>query len=368
MKIKLKNKLNKLILLIIIFYLTSYLNNVNLKADIDNYQNQLIIDAPDIINEDTNFEVSVYTLINNSPNYQINTIIIFDNKTYNITYVNPEIIIKSPIVKKDTLFQIIAKKDGYIDDNKFIMILNEIEQNKSKLIITILENDFLIEGNTYFDILITDEEGFPIVNVTVGIQNYFSDDKIDITNKTGRARLLSPNNSDEIIILAQKKGFYNSTKLLFINRDLSLIDRIIESPYILIFFSLFILIFSIFVVKIKNKKIKKNNNKKTTDNNEKLGCPNKIKNNNELKTIKESKIEEIRISKNTSNNKIIDINNKKNEQNKKYNLNDKVVHRIDEIHYKVDILTNKDNVEKKWFEGKDQIKNKIDIKLKKNKK
>ena len=364
---KLKNKLNKLFFLIMLFYLTISLNKLYLKADVDNYQNQLIIDAPDRINEDTNFEISVYTLINNTPNYQINTIIIFDNITYNITYENPEIIINSPIVKKDTLFQITAKKDGYKDDNKFIMILNEIKQNKSKLIITILENDFLIEGNSYFDILITNEEGFPIVNATVGIQNYFSDDKIDITNKTGRARLLSPNNSDEIIILAQKKGFDNSTKLLLINREMSLIDKVILSPFLLIFFSFFILIISIFVVKIKNKKIKKIN-KKTPEITEKNDFPKKIKNNNELNTIKESKIEEIRISKNTSNKKIINLNNKKNELNRKNNPDDKRLDRIDEIHYKIDILTNKNIVENKWFEGKDQIKNKIDIKLKKNRK
>ena len=382
-----KNKFNinknfiKLLNLTIIILIIHNMGIINAKAN-NEANNQLIIDSPDEIYEETNFSISVYTILNNTPYYQINTQIFFNNNTYNITYNEPEIIIESPVVNKDTNFKIKAIKTGYISDEKYILVLNNIKENKSKLVITILDNDFIVEGNTYFSLLVTNEKGIPISNTTVGIQNFISKNSIDVTDENGRARLFAPNNCDEIIILAQKNGYLNTTEILWIDRNPNIIERIIQNPYTLILFSIIILITAITIVtKRKNKNEihnKKNNYKKNNDikSLKEKHTPTNKKNNhniNNFKTIKEAKVEEIRINKKDPSQKIINLNNeqiKNYKKNKKINQKDNCFQGMDEIRYKIDKLTgNIDNInENNWFEGKENLKNKIDEKLKKNKK
>jgi hypothetical protein len=374
-KINIYKKLYKFLIFTLIISILYNLNNINNENVIraNNEQiNQLFIDSPEEVYENTNFYVSVYTIINSSPYYQIDAIIIFDNNSYNITNNNPEIIIKSPNVKEDTNFSIKAIKNGYLNTEKYIKILNN-NINKSNLVITILDNDNIIEGNTFFNILITDQKGIPINNVTVGIQNFISTNLVDITDENGKARLYAPNEFDEIIILAQKNGYLNDTEKIWIKRNPLIFEKIIHSPYTLIIISIFILITSIIIVNsrkkniIFNKKLRKNKKYKNKSSLEKSDLKNNIKKN--TNSIKEAKIEEIRIDKKENNKKIINLKNKDYDQ-KKINIKkkDQWFEGIDDIRYKIDKMTNNKEVinENKWFEGKENLRDKIDKTLKKN--
>ena len=389
MENKLHSKINikstKILNLIILVTIINCLMIIEVNANNETQNNQLIIDYPNEIYEGNNFPISVYTLFNNTPYYQIDVLIIFNNKTYNITYNEPEINIEAPQVTKDTYFKINAIKTGYENDESYIMILNNENENKSKLIITLLDNDFIIEGNNYFSVLITDDKGIPIYNATIGIQSYISKHSLVYSNENGRARILAPNNQDEIIILAQKKGYITATEKIWINTNPNIIEKIIKNPYTIIIISIVILAVAITIVKvrkkinqIKNKKQnhKKNNNIKSKNEKTDHLIQNNNKNQNHDNKIKEAKVEEIRINRNEPTQKIVSLKNKKErndsnlKENKKIIRNDLWFEGIDDIRYKIDKLTGDiaSINENKWFEGKENIRNKIDEKLKKNKK
>jgi hypothetical protein len=378
---KINKKSTKFLNLIILVTIINCLMIIKVNANNETQNNQLIIDYPNEIYEGNNFPISVYTLFNNTPYYQIDVLIIFNNKTYNITYNEPEINIEAPQVTKDTYFKINAIKTGYLNDENYLMILNN--ENKSKLIITLLDNDFIIEGNNYFSVLITDDKGIPIYNATIGIQSYISKHSLVYSDENGRARILAPNNRDEIIILAQKKGYITATEKIWINTNPNIIEKIIQNPYTIIIISIIILAVAITIVKVRKKidqiKNKKQNYKKINNiksKNEKTDYLIQINNKNHETKIKEAKVEEIRINRNEPAQKIVSLKKKMErndsnfKENKKIIRNDKWFEGIDDIRYKIDKLTGDISSinENKWFEGKENIRNKIDEKLKKNRK
>ncbi len=372
--INVKIDLMFIIVLILLFFIVNFSN-----ADEVNQNNQLIIDSPMEVNEENNFYISVYTLKNNTPFYQIDVKIIFDNKIYNITYDEPEIIIKAPNVNENTYYTINAEKNGYLSDETYIMIINNQDKNKSNLIITLLDNDFIVEGNSYFTILVTDEKGIPISNTTVGIQNYISEDSIFYTDENGRAKIFAPNNKNEIILLAQKSGYVNATEKIWININPSIIEKIINNPYTIIIITFFIVLIAIFIVSLRKDKTQIRDSKKKliqSDIRKMKDRPDKTLNKDNIekpkneKQITESKIEEIRINKKMPNNKILISKNKTIGNNNHFNQNitkkDKWFEGIDDIGYKIDRLT--ENITNdEWFKGKNDIRNIIDEKLKKNK-
>lgn len=367
-------KLFKYLFLFLFILSFSNLNNIEnfyTKAN-DEISNQLYIDSPDEIYENTDFLVSIYILENNTPHYQIDTTVIFDNKTYEIIYDYPELNLKSPNVENDSFFEIIASKDGYLTGKKNIKILNNI-LIKPKLLITILNNKIIIEGDTYLSFLVTDEKGIPVENVTLGIQNHILKNSVNITDKNGFAQIYIPNNFDEIIILAQKNGYLNASEKIWIKTNPIIFEKIIQNPYILIIISIILLF--VVIIFVNNKK--QNNTKylKYQDNNQNINTSkdknNKINKKQGKILIKEAKIEEIRIKKTNSDQKIINLNDQENVQKKQNIKNkDKWFEGIDEIRDKIDLLTN--NVEgineNKWFEGKELLREKIDKALKNNKK
>jgi hypothetical protein len=377
---KITHFLNLIIINIIIFCLLTI--QLNAKEDLQN--NQLIIDFPNEIYEGYNFPISVYILTNNTPYYQIDVQIIFNNKSYNITYDEPEIIIEAPQVNQDTYFKIVAIKTGYLNDENYILIINNENENKSNLIITLLDNDFIVDGNTYFSVLISDEKGIPISNATVGIQSYISKDSIDKTDENGRARIYAPNHLDEIIILAQKNGYNNATEKIWINTNPNIIEKIIQNPNNIIIISIIILLIAIIIVTIRrqgeqliNKKQKPhkiNNIEKKIDKTNQLNQKNS-KNKKDDNNIKESKIEEIRINKKEPTQKIVTITNKKEIKKTNFQKHNRIKRNkdwfegIDDIRFKIDKLTKdiESINENEWFEGKENLRKKIDDKLKKNK-
>ena len=52
------------------------------------------------------------------------------------------------------------------------------------------------------------------------------------------ARLLAPNNLDEIIILAQKQGYINASEKIWINVNPGIFERIAQNPYTMIIISI----------------------------------------------------------------------------------------------------------------------------------
>lgn len=376
---KIINIINIILLILIINSLIIIKGNSN--EFIQRYQ--LIIDSQVEIYEGNNLCISVYTIKNNTPYYQIDCIVIFNNNSYYLTYDEPEINIEAPQVNEDTYFKIKAIKTGYISDEKYINIINI--ENKSKLIITLLDNDFIVEGNAYFSILITDEKGNPISNATIGIQSIISKESIGFTDENGRGRILAPNNRNEIILLAQKNGYINATEKVWINTNPDVIEKILKYPYTIIIIALIILFFSVIIVSIKKsliniKKNKKQIYKKMNENNldnDKIKYLNQknSKNNREDIKIKEAKVEEIRINKKDPDQKIVTLKNQNKENDLNLRKNEKIRNQnyivgIDEIRYKIDKLTDdvKSFNENKWFEGQDIIREKIDEKLKKIKK
>ena len=76
-----------------------------------------------------------------------------------------------------------------------------------------------------------------------GALGIISKESLVNTDENGRARILAPNNRNEIILLAQKKGYTNATEKVWINVNPDIIDKILKNPYTIIIFSLIILFF-----------------------------------------------------------------------------------------------------------------------------
>jgi hypothetical protein len=361
--------------IILFFILLLSLNNLdNFFTNAKNTSNQLYIDSPDEIYENADFLVSIYVIENNTPHYQIDAIILFNNKTYEITYDYPELNLESPNVENDSNFEIIAMKDGYLSAKKNIKIVNN-KVIKPKLLITILNNNVVIKGNTYLSLLVTDEKGIPIENVTVGIQNLVLKNSVDKTDKNGFGQIYIPNDFDEIIILAQKNGYINASEKIWIKSTPIILEKIIQNPYTSVIISIIVLFIIIIYVSKKKQNNKKLMKYKENYQNENISKE-KIKASNDKKQreniqIKEAKIEEIRINKKNYDQKIINLNDQEKLQKRQNIRNkDKWFEGIDEIRDKIDTLTNNiDGInENKWFEGKEFLREKIDKALKKNKK
>jgi len=161
---------NRLLIFVIISLIFM---TINVCAD----ENQLIIDNEKEIIEGNSFLVSVYIINeNNYPEYQVEVEIKFNNESYNITSEDWQLAIIAPEVVDNTSFNIFASKIGYLSAISNITVINIEKQNLPRLIITLLDDDFIVDAGNQFSVLISDEIGNPIPNVTVGIQSFI--DKI----------------------------------------------------------------------------------------------------------------------------------------------------------------------------------------------
>ena len=342
------------------------------------------------IEEDEYFLVSAYSLDeDNQPIYQIGVEIEFNGKIYQITIEdeNFEIAIEAPQVSENTMFTVKTSKTGLMSDNVTITVLN-----KPQLIIT--PDAYTVEVNKQFSVVITDEDGKSIAGVTVGIQSCTGKDNVDITNDNGRAWLIAPEGHNEIILIAQKKGYIDGKPILLgVNTNPSFIDLIVENPYAPIFIAVLLLILAILFVNFKQKKtiakipeevFKEQPLSKYTTKRiigfmppsiviRKTVNHHKSKEDVRIEPKRGPKIEEIRINRSNKEKKIVSISRESGEKRKTIPRKTTRKHEYDwfegthNIRYEIDKITGKIDEEgvDKWFEGMDDIRAKIDEKVKK---
>jgi hypothetical protein len=365
---------------------------VIISAHVNAQEKQLIIDVISEVYEEADFLVSVYTITeNDTPVYQIDVIIEFNNELYNITAENPEITITAPEITENTFFTIFASKNGYESAVTNISVLKKEHQDVQQLIITLLDDDFIIDAGNQFSVLVTNKTGAPISDVIVGIQSFTGEGAVGNTDVNGRVRLVAPEDRSEIILIAQKEGYIEGTEKIWVHANPSIIDTIIQNPFTPIIIAVLVLVLAILFVNLRQKRTKypkekpieflKQNNKDQIHH-EKNATFNSRKDNgkisykqipeeeNQLKSNQGAKVEEIRISRPIKTKKIISVGD---EEKKKVSYpkgrkktGDDWFEGTDDIMYEIDKLTGiiDEKRSDKWFEGTDNIRAKIDEKLK----
>jgi len=373
--------LNILILILLISTTTS-----NALANIQSIQIHI---EPEEVNENDYFKVSTYIITESEEiEFLIDVNITFDGQTYIITEKsdNYEVKIKAPFVDNDEPTVIYATKQGYKTNYTQITIKN------IKPPLKIVPQDYIIPAGDYFYVTIyeNNKDGNTVEGANVYISSY--GDKMQITEKDGKAYFYAPTDREEITIIANKLGYTNSNETIKIKTQQNIISQIVNNKIFLIFVSAIILIFSIIFVHFRQKKYIYNQAKEISDKKtiEKYSSKsddsydkNRVESNGFIKPPigvnqgKDSKIEEIRISRPNKEKEIVDIKTKVDDNekivNKKKNqrLDYEWFEGIDEIRYEIDKLTGEVDEECRdiWFEGLDDIRKKIDEKIKnKNKK
>jgi hypothetical protein len=329
------------------------------------------------ITEEEYIKISVYDPDLIDDPYLINVKIIFNGNEYEITddAENREIIIKTPEVDQDEIFLITAQKEGYNSTQKQLIVKNQI-------FLVITPQDYIIQENKDFYVVVTDDsnEKNPLSGVKVYIQS-LSDSNV-ITNDQGIAWLKSPEKREEIRIIAEKEGYVTKSLDIKIEHEPTLIEFILGYKFTPMITAIIILILIVIIVHFRQKKtIYKSYNRQSSEEkqtekqienqevekSEKSIEPIRIENNND------AKVEEIRISRNKKEKEVIPV--KADEDETERIIKRKQLQQrdydwfegTDDVRYEINKLTgeiNEDNVDK-WFEGIDNLKDKIDEKVKK---
>jgi len=367
--------------------------SIFLPQQVNAQEKQLIIDVVSEVYEREKFSVSVYdpNLENASP-YLINVLIEFNGKQYNISEndENREIIITAPQISKDAVFTITASKSGYKATTTNISVIKLETQSKSQLFIT--PDDYTVDENKQFSVLVTNETGVVISKATVGIQSCTGGGSIDETDDNGRACLIAPEDYSEIILIAQKEGYISGIERIWINANPNQIEKILQNSYTPIAIASIVLAFVIVFVNFRQKRtieykektrelpkqILKRNNRR--EKNASFTSRKKIgrKTNRDISKEKDSveprqvsKVEEIRISRSSKNKEVTSVSSENKRKKESERAREKASHEwfegTDNIRYELDKMTGEIDEEgkDKWFEGTDDIRAKIDKKLKK---
>jgi len=357
---------------------------VIISANVKAQEKQLIIDVEGEVYEEVNFTVSVYTINeNDSPIYQIDVLIEFNNKFYDITAENPEISIMAPDISESSFFTIIASKMGYESAVTNISVVKTEQGDIQQLIITLLDDDFIIDAGNHFSVLVTNRTGDPISEVTVGIQSFTGEGSVGKTDANGRVRLVAPEDRSEIILIAQKEGYNEGTEKIWVHPNPSLIDTLIQNPFTPIAIAVLVLVFAILFVNFRHKRTKypKENSKDHTiqennlslssrKNTGKISYQQIPEEKDRVKSNNEAKVEEIRISRPKKTRKIVSVSSEEKRKlisnKKKIKTSNNWFEGTDDIMYEIDKITGKvdEQGRDKWFEGTDNIRAKIDEKLK----
>ena len=354
-------------------------------------EKQLIIDVVSEVYEESDFTVSVYTINENvSPVYHIDVIIKFNDELYNITAENPEITITAPEISENTYFTIVASKNGYESAFTNISVLKKEHQDTQQLIITLLDDDFIIDAGKQFSVLVTNKTGYPISDVIVGIQSYTGEESVGKTDVNGRTRLVAPEDRSEIILIAQKEGYIEGTEKIWVHANPSLIDTIIQNPYTPITIAVLVLVFAILFVNLRQKRTKyqkensiefskQNSNDYIRNEKNAIVKPRndtgkisykQITEEDQEKPNQEAKVEEIRISRPKKTKNIVSVGDEEKKDISIYKDRKKIgndwFEGTDDIMYEIDKITGiiDEKGRDKWFEGTDNIRAKIDEKLK----
>jgi hypothetical protein len=365
-----------LLLLMLIFNVLSPKNIVALPGE------TLEIVSLDEVKEEELFTVSVMDpeIIEDSP-WLIDVAIEFNGNFYQIND-SAEIEIEAPSVTKDTSFIIKASKEGYSSVNKTILVLNEEIK-----VLVISHDDYVVEAGERFSVTITENElnGSPVEGVRIAIQSF---GQSALTDDNGRAWLTAPEDREKITIIATKVGYENGQALMEVNIPPTLLDLIIRNRYFTILIGTIILICAILFVNFKqrlsidirakeiskekiNKKLRKTKGKNKAE--KKPESYYYEKDTLRVQPERESKIEEIRITRPKKEKEIVPVTveedktekiiKKKEIQKRDYDW----FEGTDDVRYEIDKITGKidENGPDKWFEGVDHHKDKINKKMKK---
>ena len=330
----------------------------------------MIIDIPTVVISGQNFSVSVFdpnlSNMSSSP-YLLDVIIQFNNQSYLIGPLDDdgEIFIPAPEVINNTSFFIQAEKQGYENVNTTISVVLPPFEAK-RLIIT--PEKYTIDANKQFTVTIFDETGNPIEDATVGVQNSYQQGTVTTTNADGRAVLNAPN-KDTIIIIAQKSGYIDGQETLWVNTDPGFFSSLFENQYTAVIIAACALIGIIIYVSISNHHI--SSAYSTNQNNiiQKTEPP-VSSDSDDPRSMrsqpKNSKIEEIRITRTDPQKTIVSLTRSEKDQQYHYDNNKGNVHKWFEgnkqMEHTIDSMTRTIDLkkEKKWYEGTDDIRKKID--------
>jgi hypothetical protein len=337
------------------------------------------------VNEEELFSVSVIDpeIVEVSP-WLIDVTIEFNGNIYQIDD-SAEIEIKAPIVNKDTSFIIKASKEGYSSANKTIIVLNE----EIKLLM-ISHDDYVVEASERFSVTVTENEknGAPVEGVRIAIQSF---GQSALTDDNGRAWLTAPENREKITIIATKDGYENGQSLMEVNIPPTLLDLIIRNRYFTILMGTIILICAILFVNFKQrysidlraKEISKERTVKKFKRDKKTektkGKPESYyyeKDTIRIQPKRESKVEEIRITRPKKEKEVVPVTTKEDKTEKIIKKKELQKRNYDwfegteDVRYEIDKLTGKIDEEglDKWFEGVGHHKDKINKKMKKKEK
>ena len=332
------------------------------------------------IDEKEHFKVGVFDFDQNDTPYLIDVNIEFNGLPY-IIGESAEIILQAPEVDSDRLFAVFAYKEGYNSSNKTIKVLNNVSKQLD------ISTDDVVEADRLFSVYVYDENGDPVPNAIVGIERVW--DERDETDDEGRAWLTAPEDKDTIKIIAQKDGYIQDEVTIRVNIPPPWWESLIKSWYFPILISTIILILVVLYVNFRQKKSIYTRAKEISDN-KTIEKPEEIslqKDKSEEKQEsqyyskdavraqpdEDSKVEEIRISRPRKEKEIVPVEIKEDKTEKV--INRKKIQRrdydwfegTDNIRYEIDKLTGEIDEEglDKWYEGVDNLKEKIDEKVKK---
>jgi hypothetical protein len=277
-----------------------------------------------------------------------------------------------------------ASKEGYNSSNITIKILNNLSK---KLDISTVD---VVDGGKLFSVYVFDEKGEPVPNAIVGISNIL--EETDETDDAGRAWLTAPEEKDTITIIAQKDGYVSDNIIIKVNIPQHWWETFVKSQYFPIIIAFIFLIFAIIFVNQRQKKsiftrAKEISNNKTMEKfnkseknvsslsnkiNEKIDSHSSIKTPVRIKSNQDSKVEEIRISRNRKEREIVPVDEKIDQTEKIINRKKKKKHDYDwfegkdNVRYEIGKITGEIDEKgvDKWYEGVNGIKEKIDEKVK----
>ena len=198
--------------------------------------------------ENEYFMVSAYLLDDQGfPQFQANVMISFNDHIYETTEDDIEVLLVAPPVSSDAVLNISASKEGCVGANASLTVLH-------RLLLILTPETFTVEGGHHFSIVVTDETGAPVSGVIVGIQNDKGEDSVDTTNTDGRAWLVAPEDRREIIILAQKEGYLDGSRMLRVNIPLGIIERVLHHPFTPIVIAMVLLVAVLGIVYIRQRR------------------------------------------------------------------------------------------------------------------
>jgi hypothetical protein len=367
-----------LFFIFIIFIINIFTSNPILA----NSEKRLEIFTPEEVFEEEYFTISVIDpdIAEDSP-WLIDVTIEFNGNIYQIQE-TAELEIQAPNVNQDSNYIIKASKEEYNTSNKTIIVKNiEIKD------LVVSHDDFVVEAGERFSVTVTenDKYGDSVSGVRIAIQSF---GEFAYTDNNGRAWLTAPDDREKITIIATKQGYEDGKVQMEINIPPTLLDLIIRNRYFTILIGTIILISAILFVNIKQrisittraKEISKDKSDEKYGKDISSIKTEEIPLNEyyEKETVRtqprrESKVEEIRISRPHKEKEVVPVVSEEEKTEKI--IKNKEIQKptddwfagTDDFRYEIDRLTGELDEEglDKWFEGVDHHKNKINKKMKK---